>query len=146
MPETIWVKSGLGVVNVRVGNGEGAIVREEDVSERVALFEVDDLHPGGEAFVAGSDSPPVEVGRTGKVLRYLHDGRLKEAAPGDLERWREERAERRQQALLADAAMFPGAQRGDLSNRIAALEAQISQLQSQSERGRSAAKPSPASS
>ncbi len=113
MAETIWVKSAL----------------QAELAEKVALFEWDDRHPHGDVLVAGTDSPPVEVGRTAKVMTYLHDGRLREALPGELEAWRQGREERRQQALIADAAMFPGAQRGDLSNRIAALEAQIADLQ-----------------
>jgi hypothetical protein len=120
MSDTLWVRSGLA--------GEFA--------EKVALWEWNDLHPNGDAFVAGSDSPPVEVGRSAKVMSYLHDGRLKEAKPGDLEKWRADREEKRIQALLDDAAMFPGAQRGDLSNRIAALEGQIASLQTAPRRGR----------
>jgi hypothetical protein len=119
MPDTIWVKSGL----------------TGDLAERVSLFEIDDRHPGGEAFIAGQDSPPRQVGRTSKVLTYLHDGRLIESSEAALEAWREERAARRQQALIDDAAMFPGGQRGDLSNRIAALEAQIASLQEAPRRG-----------
>jgi hypothetical protein len=113
MAELIWVKSGL----------------EGDLAERVSLFEYDDKHPGGEAFIAGQDSPPRQVGRTAKVLTYLHDGRLVESSAAALEVWREDRAERRRQALIDDAAMFPGGQRGDLSSRIAALEAQIASMQ-----------------
>lgn len=124
MSETLWVKSGL----------------EGNVAEKVALFEFDDAHPNGEAFVAGQDSPPVEVGRSAKVLTYLHSGRLKESSPEALSAWRQDRAERRQQALIDDAAMLPGGQRGDLSNRIAALEAQIASLQAPARLGRPAAK------
>jgi hypothetical protein len=124
MSETLWVKSGL----------------EGPVAERVALFEFSDVHPGGEAFVAGQDSPPVQVGRSAKVLAYLHSGRLVESGPEALAAWQQERAERRQQALIADAAMFPGGQRGDLANRIAALEAQIASLQNPAGRSRPAGK------
>jgi hypothetical protein len=120
LAETLWVRSGLA----------------DKFAEKVALFEWDAAHPDGCCFVAGSDSPPVEVGRSAKVMSYLHDGRLKEAKPGELERWREEREERRVRALIDDAAMFPGAQRGDLSNRIAALEGQIAALQTAPRRGR----------
>lgn len=120
MADTIWVKSGL----------------KDELAERVALFEFSDEHPNGEAFIASQDSPPREVGRSAKVLAYLHSGRLVEVdGPAELAKWQEERAERRRQALIDDAAMFPGGQRGDLANRIAALEAQLASLQEAPRRG-----------
>lgn len=53
-----------------------------DGGETVALFERDAAHPGGEAYVAGSD--PVEVGITPRVSQLLREGTLEEVA-GDTE-------------------------------------------------------------
>jgi phage-related protein len=43
---------------------------------RVALWEVDEAHPGGEIYVAGQDSAPVEAAETAGVLGALRDDRL----------------------------------------------------------------------
>lgn len=77
MPEknTVWVRSGLA-------------------EPRVALSERDEMHPGGEAWVAGSETmtgqverKAVEVGRTALVEQKLRSGDLVEvAAPSKDER------------------------------------------------------------
>jgi hypothetical protein len=66
--KTIWVESGLG-------------------NNRVALWERDDAHPGGEAWVAGKGKAPVQVGETALVRRLIGDRQLVEvSAPSKHER------------------------------------------------------------
>lgn len=64
MADTVFVKSGLA-------------------TDQVALWEVDERHPGGEVWVAGIDkkdapAPSVEVAKTPLVMKYLGSGRLVE--------------------------------------------------------------------
>jgi hypothetical protein len=47
-----------------------------NTGERVAIWEVDPAHPGGEIYVAGQDSDPVEAAETAGVLGALRDDRL----------------------------------------------------------------------
>lgn len=70
MADTIFVKSGLP-------------------GDKVALWEVDARHPGGEVFISGTDDDkanppvvvkPVEVFKTPLVMKYLGEGRLVEAS------------------------------------------------------------------
>lgn len=72
MSDTIFVKSGLK-------------------TDQVALWEVDERHPGGEVYVAGLDNekanppvkfPAVEVFKTSLVMKYLGEGRLVEVNKG----------------------------------------------------------------
>lgn len=51
-------------------------VMSNRVDDRVVLFEQDDRHPGGEAFIAGGT--PDNVYRTPKIDRLLRDGLLVE--------------------------------------------------------------------
>lgn len=51
-------------------------VKAVDTSGRVALFEQDRAHPGGEAFVAGDKL--VRIGRTPIVEQKIRDGVLVE--------------------------------------------------------------------
>lgn len=48
---------------------------------RVALWERDPAHPGGEVFIAGNGGPAVRVARTPAVLAALAAGRLVAVAP-----------------------------------------------------------------
>jgi hypothetical protein len=48
--------------------------QRDDDGWPVALYEQDDAHPDGEAYVAGPD--PVEVARTGLVNRRISEGAL----------------------------------------------------------------------
>lgn len=60
------------------------LVKSGRLDAKVVLFEKDDAHPGGEAFVAASEGPdgiglvnePVEVGRTALVDAKIHEGQL----------------------------------------------------------------------
>jgi hypothetical protein len=61
-PKLIWVRSLLPI--------------EADGGSRVALFEQNDAHPDGEAFVAGET--PVQVAQTGAVLKALANGQIEE--------------------------------------------------------------------
>lgn len=58
----IWVRS--------------TIPTRRDGGNTVALYEADDAHPDGEAFVAGPE--PVQVARTTQVHRLISDGTLEE--------------------------------------------------------------------
>ena len=49
-------------------------VRSARSDERVALWEKDDEHPGGEAYVAGSAA--VQVATTSAVIRKIADGEI----------------------------------------------------------------------
>lgn len=78
MSNTVMVKSGLQPA--------------ADGAQKVALWEVDPAHPGGEVFVAAHVNAdgevvnePVEVGRTAAVGRKLADGELVEV-PAALKR------------------------------------------------------------
>lgn len=51
-------------------------VMSNRVDDRVALFERDPAHPGGEAFVGGAGV--AQVGRTTRVVTLLRDGLLVE--------------------------------------------------------------------
>jgi hypothetical protein len=51
-------------------------VRSARSDNRTAFFEQHKRHPGGEAFVAGSE--PVKVAKTPEVLRALNDRRIVE--------------------------------------------------------------------
>lgn len=70
--------------------------------DRVALWDVDEAHPGGEAFVAGAaevkhaELPWVEVAETPAVLAALRDGLLVKSGGGSqqAERRTEEPAKR----------------------------------------------------
>lgn len=69
-PKTIIVKSTLKI--------------NEDGSSKVALWEKDARHPGGEAYIAGDK--PVEVGETAQVSKLLRDGVIvKASAPQPLQ-------------------------------------------------------------
>lgn len=63
-PKTIFVKSTLKM--------------NEDGSSKVALWEKDARHPGGEAYIAGDK--PVEVGETAQVSKLLRDGVIVKAS------------------------------------------------------------------
>jgi hypothetical protein len=54
------------LMTVVAGNADG----------RVALWERDPAHPGGEVFIAGNGGPAVRVARTPAVLRALALGLL----------------------------------------------------------------------
>ncbi len=55
-----------------------AIPPKPDGGHLVVLHEVDQAHPGGEAFVAGPHA--VEVARTARVQRGIADGTLEVVA------------------------------------------------------------------
>lgn len=87
--DTVWVRSGL-------------------VEPRVALSERDPMHPGGEAWVAGSVSPTgeverkaVEVGRTALVEQKIRSGELVEVEGPS----RDERADAREAAERIEGAV-----------------------------------------
>lgn len=65
MADTIWVKSGLK-------------------DNKVALWEVDEAHPGGEVYIADSspEAKAIEVAKTSQVMKFLGEGRLVEANKG----------------------------------------------------------------
>lgn len=52
---------------------------------RVALWERDPAHPGGEVFIAGNGGPAVRVARTPAVLHALTTGVLVAVAPPEPE-------------------------------------------------------------
>lgn len=54
----------------------GTVEVRPDGGAEVVLFERDNQHPGGEAYVAGTDE--AEVFPTGKVISLLRDGKLVE--------------------------------------------------------------------
>lgn len=64
-------KSEKGVIRVR-----GALGVKPDGSGEVVLFERDERHPGGEAFVAGLDE--VDVFPTPRVTALIREGKLEE--------------------------------------------------------------------
>jgi hypothetical protein len=81
--QQIWVRSNY--------------IEEKDSGNRIAFTEKSELHPNGEAFIAGSS--PQKVALTANVALALSDGEIIPCSQEEIENYEAERVERARRAL-----------------------------------------------